>query len=155
MPEECVFCRKMTQLAEMPEDEVVWQFTHSVAFLGPWQFYHGYCVLASRLHAGELSQLDDETRLYFLDEMCTLARAIEECFQPRKMNYEMLGNQTPHLHWHLIPRYRNDPDALHPIWMSIERVRDNRPDRQKLKTGPTSRAETAALLRQKLSTLPQ
>jgi diadenosine tetraphosphate (Ap4A) HIT family hydrolase len=145
----------MATLDEMPADEIVWQFEHSVAFLGPWQFYHGYCILASRLHASELSQLDDETRLYFLDEMCTLARAIEECFRPKKLNYEMLGNQTPHLHWHVIPRYRGDPDAAHPIWSTIERVRDNKPERQKLKTGPMGRAETIALLQEKLNSLPQ
>ncbi len=155
MPDECVFCRKMTQLDQMPTDEIVWQFTHSVAFLGPWQFYHGYCILASRLHACELSQLDDEARLYFLDEMCTLAKAIEECFQPKKLNYEMLGNQTPHLHWHIIPRYRHDPDALHPIWLSIERAKDNRNERQVLKHGPIGREETVALLQRKLSTMPQ
>jgi diadenosine tetraphosphate (Ap4A) HIT family hydrolase len=145
----------MATLDEMPADEVVWLFPHSVAFLGPWQYYHGYCVLASRLHASELSQLDDETRLFFLNEMCILARAIEECFQPRKLNYEMLGNQTPHLHWHLIPRYRGDPDAPHPIWATVERVKDNKAERQKLKTGPLGRAETIALLQEKLNSLPE
>src|SRR5262249_3614251 len=103
----------------------------------------------------ELSQLDDETRLYFLDEMCMLARAIEECFQPKKLNYEMLGNQTPHLHWHVIPRYRGDPDAAHPIWMTIERFKDNKGERHTLQTGPKSRAETIALLQERLNALPQ
>jgi diadenosine tetraphosphate (Ap4A) HIT family hydrolase len=155
MSAECTFCRKMATLEQMPEDEVVWQFEHSVAFLGPWQFYHGYCVLASRLHASELSQLNDEVRLYFLDEMCTLAKAIEECFQPRKLNYEMLGNQTPHLHWHVIPRYAHDTDPTHPIWSAIERARDNRPERHRLRTGPLTRSETAAALRERLAAMPQ
>ena len=153
MADECAFCRKMATLDQMPSDEIVWQFPHSVAFLGPWQFYQGYCILASREHAAELHHLPDEARLYFLDEMCTLARAIEDCFQPRKLNYEMLGNQTPHCHWHLIPRYRDDPDATHPIWLAIERARDNRPERQKLKNGTMSRSRTLALLRQRLENL--
>jgi len=32
------------------------------------------------------------------------------------MNYELLGNQVPHIHWHLVPRLRTDPDPQGPIW---------------------------------------
>ena len=39
---ECPFCRKLTALHELPPEDVVWQFPHSVALLGPWQFYRGY-----------------------------------------------------------------------------------------------------------------
>ena len=46
-------------MGRLPHDEIVWQFPHSVAFLGAWQFYHGYCVLVSRGHTTELSGLDD------------------------------------------------------------------------------------------------
>jgi hypothetical protein len=38
---ECPFCRKLAALHELPPGEMVWQFPHSVALLGPWQFYHG------------------------------------------------------------------------------------------------------------------
>ncbi|MBY0522663.1 MAG: HIT family protein [Gemmataceae bacterium] len=152
---DCLFCRKLEAINELPPDEVVWQFTHSIAYLAPFQSYLGYCILASRKHATELSQLDDETRLYFLDEMCTLARAIEECFRPKKLNYEMLGNQTPHMHWHIIPRYPDDADAMHAIWYTIERLKDDKPARQRLKKGPQSNAETVAALRQALKSLAE
>src|ERR1700738_4657617 len=100
----CLFCEKLSALGELPGDEVVWQFSHSVALLGPWQYYHGYCILVARRHATELSQLADEERQAYLGEMCLLARVLAECFRPRKMNYELLGNQVGHLHWHLFPR---------------------------------------------------
>jgi hypothetical protein len=29
-------------------------------------------------------------------------------YEPLKMNYETLGNSLPHLHTHLIPRYKSD-----------------------------------------------
>jgi diadenosine tetraphosphate (Ap4A) HIT family hydrolase len=32
------------------------------------------------------------------------------------MNYECLGNSSPHLHWHLIPRYIDDPRWGQPVW---------------------------------------
>jgi diadenosine tetraphosphate (Ap4A) HIT family hydrolase len=33
------------------------------------------------------------------------------------MNYELLGNQVPHIHWHVIPRLANDPAPLKPVWL--------------------------------------
>jgi diadenosine tetraphosphate (Ap4A) HIT family hydrolase len=32
------------------------------------------------------------------------------------MNYELLGNQVPHIHWHLIPRLADDPEPRWPVW---------------------------------------
>jgi len=40
-----------------------------------------------------------------------VTRAIEAEYTPLKMNLMFLGNAMPHLHAHLIPRYRDDPDA--------------------------------------------
>ena len=48
--------------------------------------------------------------------MSTLARAIAAAFRPRKLNYELLGNTVPHLHWHLFPRYDDDPSPGRPTW---------------------------------------
>ena len=149
----CPLCRKVAAAGELPEHEVVWPFPHSVAFLGPWQFYHGYCVLVSRRHATELSELDAAERQTYLDEMCLMARAIGECFGPRKLNYELLGNQVPHLHWHLFPRSAEDPDVLRPVWFALDRAERDPAEKARLQTGPLPRAETTALLRQHLQTL--
>src|SRR5262245_42356030 len=96
----CLFCRKLVTLDALAAEELVWQFPHGVVLLGTWQYYHGYCLLVSRRHATELSQLGDAERRGFLEEMCLVARAIQERFRPHKLNYELLGNQVPHLHWH-------------------------------------------------------
>jgi diadenosine tetraphosphate (Ap4A) HIT family hydrolase len=148
-PPVCPFCRKLADPAALAPDELVWPFPHSVALLGPWQFYRGYSVLASRRHAAELSQLADAERRAFLDEMCLLARAVEACFRPRKMNYELLGNQVPHLHWHLFPRYADDPDAARPVWLALDRSeRDGALRRHE--GAPEARSATAEALRRRL-----
>jgi diadenosine tetraphosphate (Ap4A) HIT family hydrolase len=147
---DCPFCAKLAALDALPQDEIVWRFPHSVALLGPWQFYHGYCVLVSRRHATELSKLPEEERQDYLDEMCLLAAAIEECFRPHKMNYELLGNQVPHLHWHLFPRFPDDPDLLRPVWMAIDRAERAEQERHRLEAGNVDRVATADALRRKL-----
>jgi diadenosine tetraphosphate (Ap4A) HIT family hydrolase len=150
---DCPFCRKLSNLDEVPADEIVWQFPHSVALLGMSQYYLGYCLLVARCHATELSQLSDAERRAYLDEMCLLARAIEECFRPNKLNYELLGNQVPHLHWHLFPRYENDPDRLRPVWLALDRAERDETERRRLQDGPQDRRQTIAALQRKLREL--
>jgi diadenosine tetraphosphate (Ap4A) HIT family hydrolase len=150
---DCPLCHKLLHLHELPDEDVVWQFAHSVALLGSWQAYQGYCVLISRRHATELSQLSDQERIAFLNEMCLLARAIELAFRPRKLNYELLGNQVPHLNWHLFPRSGADPEALKPVWLALERADGNPAERRRLQAATTSRAGTTAALRSTLRTL--
>jgi diadenosine tetraphosphate (Ap4A) HIT family hydrolase len=146
---DCPFCQKLADPNGWPADDMVGNFLHSVAVLGPWQFFTGYCVLVSRAHASELSQLGEE-RAAFLEEMATLAEAIEACFQPHKLNYELLGNQVPHLHWHLFPRYADDPDRLRPVWFALEKVDTDPAEKKRLTAGTIPRAEAVTRLREKL-----
>jgi diadenosine tetraphosphate (Ap4A) HIT family hydrolase len=149
----CPFCQKLARLDELPAGEVVWQFPHSVALLGPWQFYTGYCILVSRSHATELSQLPDKERHGYLDEMCLLAKAIENAFGPHKLNYELLGNQVPHLHWHLFPRTADDTERLRPVWFAIDQAEQDLAKRQRLQAGPLPSAEIVQRLRDKIRQL--
>jgi diadenosine tetraphosphate (Ap4A) HIT family hydrolase len=150
MASPCPFCDKLLQLDRLPAGEVVWSFPHSVALLGTHQFYRGYCVLVSRQHARELSGLADPVRMAYLEEMCLLARAIEQAFRPHKLNYELLGNQVPHLHWHLFPRSQDDPEVLNPVWLALERAKSDAELRRRLEEGTQPRTEISATLRQEL-----
>jgi diadenosine tetraphosphate (Ap4A) HIT family hydrolase len=121
--------------------------------LGAWQYYHGYCTLVSRTHATELSQLADGERRGYLEEMCVLARAIEAYARPHKLNYEMLGNQVPHLHWHIFPRSAADPDVLKPVWLALDRAERDPELRERYEAGPRKREAISADLRQHLASL--
>ncbi len=149
----CPFCSKLAALDRLPESEIIWHFPHSVALLGTWQFYRGYCILVSRQHATELSGLADGDRRAYLEEMCLLARAIETTYRPAKLNYELLGNQVGHLHWHLFPRYADDPDARWPVWLALHRAEHDAALRRRMETGAENPAATAAALRKTLADL--
>ena len=49
-------------------------------------------------------------------------RAIRRILQPVKVNLASLGNQVPHVHWHVIPRYSNDAHFPLPIWAPRQRT---------------------------------
>jgi diadenosine tetraphosphate (Ap4A) HIT family hydrolase len=66
----------------------------------------------------------DELVLEFANrEMAEVAHALARAFDPRKLNCESLGNGTPHLHWHLIPRYATDPHPRGPVWEDLAFLR--------------------------------
>jgi diadenosine tetraphosphate (Ap4A) HIT family hydrolase len=148
MPSSCLLCDKLKKL---PDDELVWQFPHSVALLGPWQYHTGYCVLIARTHATELHHLPADERSAFLEEMVMLSGAIDAAFKPCKMNCESLGNQVPHLHWHLFPRRADDPELLKPVWLAFDRAEHDEPEKQRLQNAALPCAEIIARLRTTLT----
>jgi diadenosine tetraphosphate (Ap4A) HIT family hydrolase len=153
MTTPCPLCDKLARLIELPADDLVWQFPHSVALLGPWQYHTGYCVLVSRTHCTELHHLPGPQRAAFLDEMVTLAHAIDVAFQPRKLNCESLGNQVPHLHWHLFPRRHDDPETLKAVWLALGRAEQDDREKQRLQTALLPRSEIAVRIRRTLEQL--
>jgi diadenosine tetraphosphate (Ap4A) HIT family hydrolase len=149
----CAFCEKLNRLHELSAEEVVWLFPKSVALLGPWQYHTGYCVLVAREHATELHQLPASERHAYFDEMTLLAHAIEVCFRPRKLNYELLGNQVPHLHWHLFPRRPDDPEVQKPVWLALDRAERDEAERSRLQSAAWPRDEITRRLKEQLRSM--
>jgi diadenosine tetraphosphate (Ap4A) HIT family hydrolase len=86
------------------------------AYLHDDQYFAGWTVLVLKRHATELYELDAEERHALMDSVSAVARALASVYAAVKMNYALLGNQLPHIHWHLIPRAADDPIPLEPVW---------------------------------------
>jgi diadenosine tetraphosphate (Ap4A) HIT family hydrolase len=80
------------------------------------QFFPGYCFVFTRSHVTELFHLDSAARILVMDEVSNVAAALNRVFNPTKINYELLGNMVPHMHWHIVPRFATDPLWPRPIW---------------------------------------
>ena len=102
---------------------LVAELPHSYIILGGEQFYRGYCVMLAKLHATELYLMPVEEARALSDEMRLVAEAIAGATHPWKMNYSCLGNQEPHVHWHLHPRYESDELRTVPTWLRPEAER--------------------------------
>ena len=108
----CVMCGKYGAAGAW----LIAELETSRAFLHEDQFFPGYVLLVLRRHATELYQLEAGERRAHLEEVSRVAEALARVFRPVKMNYELLGNQVPHIHWHLVPRLSTDPEPHAPIW---------------------------------------
>lgn len=80
------------------------------------QFFAGWTVLVLKEHVSELFDLSKVARAMLIEEVTHVAQTLAQVFDAKKINYELLGNQVPHMHWHLIPRLKTDPDPLKPVW---------------------------------------
>lgn len=94
----------------------------STLFLFRDQRFRGYCILSfAPYDATRLDDLSDAEYHQFMGDLRLSSRAIRAAFTPDHMNYELLGNSNPHLHWHIVPRYRDDPRWGRPIWEDYPR----------------------------------
>lgn len=80
------------------------------------QFFPGYSFVFTKDHVTELFHLERESRQTVMEEVTLVAAALYNLFKPDKMNYELLGNMVPHMHWHVVPRFGSDRLWPRPIW---------------------------------------
>ena len=94
---------------EMPPGRIV-AGEVSDAYLQKAGVQRGYTIVIWRgRHVAEPTELDPEEGAAYWRELLRVGRALEERFEPVKLNYELLGNSLPHLHTHVMPRYEDDP----------------------------------------------
>ena len=86
-----------------------------------------YRVVWNR-HVRELSDLSPAQRHLCLEAVVAVEQLLRTHLRPVKVNLASLGNVVPHLHWHVVPRFEDDPHFPQPIWSTPRRpVTDVRP----------------------------
>jgi len=108
----CIMCERVAGegplfIADLPT---------SRAYLNEDQFFPGWVFLVLKRHAVELYELAAAERAALVEDVTRVARALADVYRPVKMNYELLGNLVPHIHWHLVPRLAGDPEPKGPVW---------------------------------------
>ena len=83
--------------------------------------YPGYCRVESISHVKEMTDLSDLKRQEFMRIVFIVEAALRVHLMPEKINLATLGNITPHLHWHIIPRYKLDNHFPESIWSNPKR----------------------------------
>ena len=87
--------------------------------MGYQQFLPGYVVLFADPPATSLNDLSLEERTIFLKDMSIAGDAILKCTDAYRINYEILGNESPVLHAHIFPRYLYEEELFRkgPVWL--------------------------------------
>jgi len=86
--------------------------------------YPGYVRVIANAHLREMTDLAPADRQRLLAAVLAVEAAQREVLAPYKVNLASFGNVTPHLHWHVIPRYADDPHFPEPVWGARQRQAD-------------------------------
>jgi diadenosine tetraphosphate (Ap4A) HIT family hydrolase len=112
---DCVFCRE-------DGGELLWADDALRVVLADEPDFPGFCRVIWNAHVAEMSDLSDNERAKLMTAVNGVERAIRRVVAPAKVNLASLGNQVPHVHWHVIPRHSNDSRFPLPIWAPRQRT---------------------------------
>ena len=107
--------------------------------------YPGFLRVVLNRHVSEMTDLDLPSRERLMNAVYASEQALRELFRPVKINLASLGNQVPHLHWHVIARSAEDRHFPGSVWSPPLRAA----------SGPSEPVADAALRERLLELLPQ
>ena len=109
-------------LCSPPSETVLWRNDTLRVILVDDAAYAGYCRVVLNQHVREMTDLTPTERSYIMHAVFTVEQVLRDLMQPDKINLASLGNQVPHLHWHVIPRFTDDAHFPDPIWSAARRA---------------------------------
>jgi diadenosine tetraphosphate (Ap4A) HIT family hydrolase len=116
----CPHCQRVQLTAKGHLETLVHETDRVIVIAGDHQFFQGYCVVIAKSHIREMHHMPRSEAAGMFEDVLNVGRLIEAAYKPLKMNYVSLGNIDEHLHWHVMPRFIEDPDHKHHPWKNSE-----------------------------------
>lgn len=104
------------ELCATPGGTVLWQDARCCVVPVEEPGYPGFCRVIWKIHIREMSDLNAADREHCMHVVFAVERVLHAAMHPDKINLASLGNMVAHLHWHVIPRFADDPHFPQPIW---------------------------------------
>lgn len=110
------------ELCETEGGTPIWRNADCRVVRVPEPGYPGFCRVIWNAHVAEMTDLAEAERERLMRVVFGVEAGLRELLEPDKINLASLGNAVPHLHWHVIPRFRDDPHFPSPIWAPATRT---------------------------------
>lgn len=94
----------------------------SKLYLFKEQSHKGRCIVAHQKHISEITALTPEERADFIEDINRVSVAIHKAFSPQKVNYGAYGDTGCHLHFHLVPKYKDEFEWGTTFQMNPEKI---------------------------------
>lgn len=109
-------------LCQPQNEHLLWRDDSLRIVLADNPDYPGFCRVIFNRHVKEMTDLSSIERAHVMKVVFVVEAALRELMQPDKVNLATLGNQVPHVHWHVIPRFTDDAHFPDPIWATAHRT---------------------------------
>lgn len=110
--DECVLCNSV-------DENIIYKNSLFRIILVNDEFYPGFVRLIINEHIKEMSFLDEKDSLKIFDAILKIEKILLEVYNPDKINLASFGNVVPHVHWHIIPRFKIDRHYPNPVWGEV------------------------------------
>ena len=104
------------ELCAQTGGEVLWHDRRCRVVLTNDADYAGFCRVIWHAHVREMTDLSAADRRHCMRVVLAVEAALRKLLKPHKINLASLGNMTPHVHWHVIPRDTRDAHFPNPVW---------------------------------------
>ncbi len=111
-------------LCETEGGELAWRGERARVILVEHERFPGFCRVVWNRHVAEQTDLSEDDQAWLMRLVARVERAVRETLSPDKVNLAAFGNMVPHLHWHIIPRYRWDTHFPEAVWAAPQREAD-------------------------------
>jgi len=127
---ECIFCKIINKESDA---SVIYEDEDCLAFLDVYPITEGHTLVIPKKHCATLEDCDEETAKHLISVIKKLngvvAKAVKsEGILNEVMNGEAAGQEVFHLHFHIIPRYKDDGFG----WVYPKGYREQLEPREKL-----------------------
>ncbi len=110
------------ELCAVPGGALLWQSADCRVVRVDDPHYPGFCRVIWHAHVREMTDLPAAARQQLMTVVFAVEEAVRQLFAPDKINLASFGNMVPHLHWHVIPRWRDDRHFPEPVWGQVRRA---------------------------------
>jgi diadenosine tetraphosphate (Ap4A) HIT family hydrolase len=110
------------ELCVSPGGEVLWDDGFARVVLAQDRDHPGFCRVILNAHTKEMTDLPEAGRARLMNVVYGVEELLRDLLRPEKINLASFGNVVPHLHWHVIPRFSDDPHFPGSVWSA--RMRD-------------------------------
>ena len=116
----CFYCENGEKLRSLMIE--ICELKYSKVYLNRDQKHPGRCIVALKGHKTEYFQMTPEENAGYFAEVSKVAKAIYDLYKPDKINYATFGDGVPHVHIHVVPKYKGGVSWGQPFSDSLPKV---------------------------------
>lgn len=110
---------------------IIYEDDNFIAFLDAFPVVKGHTLVVPKKRIENIFDLDDETANDYMKVIRNVSKAVRDTFNPEGLNVvqnngEFAGQSVFHIHFHILPRYKDEHDGFGYKWEDIEFTKEER-----------------------------
>lgn len=110
---------------------IIYEDDNFIAFLDAFPVVKGHTLVVPKKRIVNIFDLDDETANDYMKVIRNVSKAVRDTFNPEGLNVvqnngEFAGQSVYHIHFHILPRYKDEHDGFGYKWEDIEFTKEER-----------------------------